>query len=196
MQGRLVDRNGQPRVLVPAALACAAFLGGLLVASLRGAPTVALAALAAVAGLAFPAVGSCMRTLLASLLRGDERQEAAFALDAVLVVISGPLFVGLTLATAGGVAQLLLSTGLVLAGTLSYAATGAARAWRGTGARSGLGALRAPGMRVMVGAMLGTAIAFGTWNVGFSAFPVGRGQPGLLGALFAAAAGGSLVGSR
>lgn len=198
LQGRLVDRIGQPRVLVPAAAVCAALTAGLLLAARAGASTPALVAIAAPAGFAFPPVGACMRTLWASLLRGDERQETAFALDAITVeavFIGGPLLVGVALAAGGVAAPVLLAIGLLLVGTLSFAATGVARAWRGTGARSsGLGALRAPGMRVMVGAMLATAVAFGTWNVGFSAFTIGRGQPGLLGALFAAAAGGSLVG--
>jgi predicted MFS family arabinose efflux permease len=198
LQGRLVDRTGQTRVLVPATIGCAAFLLGLLWSAGAGAPVAVLPLLSGAAGLIFPQVGPCMRTLWASLIPGDPRLEPAFALDAVTleaVFISGPALVGAALAVGGPRAPLLLAVAILLVGGLWYSATGAVRSWRGTGGRAvGLGPMRAPGVRVLIAALLVTSVVYGVWNVAFSAFTVGRGQPELLGVLFAAAAGGSLLG--
>ena len=70
--GRLIDRIGQARVLLPLAVAYPLALAGAGAARRReGAPAVVLvAAFAALAGGTLPPVGACMRALWPSLLDG------------------------------------------------------------------------------------------------------------------------------
>jgi hypothetical protein len=103
VQGRLLDRLGQARVLVPAALL---FLvaSALLVASVEGDwPRWTSYPLAAVAGAALPAAGACVRARWSHALHDQPaRLQTAFALEAVVdeaVFILGPILVTL-LATA------------------------------------------------------------------------------------------------
>ena len=73
--GRLVDRIGQARVLLPLAVGYPAALGALTLLATRGAPTAALAACAALAGVLQPPVGACMRALWPSLLESEELRD-------------------------------------------------------------------------------------------------------------------------
>ena len=73
VQGRLVDRLGQRRVLVPLAFVHAAALGGVVALTELGAPTVVLLACSTAAGFAIPPTSSVLRSMWPSLLR--ERQD-------------------------------------------------------------------------------------------------------------------------
>src|SRR3954468_10301168 len=66
--GRLVDRLGQTRVLVPRAVVDAAALGGLVALGALHAPVIAMAAAALVAGLGAPPVGASLRALWPAML--------------------------------------------------------------------------------------------------------------------------------
>ena len=73
VQGRLVDRFGQRRVLVPLAFVHAAALGGVVALTELGAPTAVLLACSVAAGFAIPPTSSVLRSMWPALLR--ERQE-------------------------------------------------------------------------------------------------------------------------
>jgi MFS family permease len=91
--GRLVDRLGQTRVLVPTAVGCLTANATLTAAALSGAGVVPLTALAVVAGACTPPVSPAMRTLWPHLV-GRDRLDTAFALDALqleIFFIAGPL---------------------------------------------------------------------------------------------------------
>src|SRR3954469_19656174 len=62
-QSRLIDRLGQRRVLLPAAVVDAAATGLLIALTEAGAPTAALAVCGLVGGLAVPNIGGSIRTL-------------------------------------------------------------------------------------------------------------------------------------
>ena len=126
VQGRLLDRLGQARVLVPVVLVFA-LAASLLVVSVQGGwPRGTTWLLAAVAGAALPPAGSCVRARWSHVLRGRPRDlQTAFALEAVVdesVFMLGPILVTV-LATAvhpaAGLATAVLSG---LAGTLVLAA--------------------------------------------------------------------------
>ena len=59
--GRLMDRFGQTRVLLPTSLTSAALLVAMALATIWGAPTAALVALAAAAGLSYPPMSPALR---------------------------------------------------------------------------------------------------------------------------------------
>ena len=69
-QGRLIDRFGQRRVLVPAALLDATATVALIALTESGAPTAALVVCGLLGGVAIPSVGGALRALWPSLLGG------------------------------------------------------------------------------------------------------------------------------
>lgn len=133
VQGRLIDRCGQAKILAPVGTACAAWAVVLVVV----APAVdgqgfAVAASAGI-GSSIPATTGSMRVLLAESVRGAEARTAGYALLAVLfqlAVLTGPLVTSLLLVPAGPGAAVV--TGGFLAGGagLLFATTTASRNWR------------------------------------------------------------------
>ena len=73
--GRLVDRIGQVRVMLPLGVVYPAAFAALAVLATHRAPVVALAACSALAGATLPPLGACMRALWPSLL-GDFKASA------------------------------------------------------------------------------------------------------------------------
>jgi MFS family permease len=82
--GRLVDRRGQTRVLLPRAIVFPALLLGVCVLGLVEAPFPAIAAGAAAAGALMPPVGASLRSLWPRLFEDAERRTAAYAVEASL----------------------------------------------------------------------------------------------------------------
>ncbi len=200
LQGRLVDRLGQPRVLIPSALLNAVALGGLVIAADQDAPVWSLAMLAALGGAAVPPLSACMRSNWATLFADDDdARETAYSLESVLneiVFIVGPALTTMLVALSSSIGALLTAVGLSLAGTFLFASTGLARRWRGEiGPRTAAGALGAAGMRTLVLAIIPTGIAFGALEVTMPAFAAGQGErPALAGLLLSAMALGSVLG--
>ncbi len=126
VQGRLLDRLGQARVLVPVVLVFTAAVTLLVVSVEADWPSATTYVFAAVGGAALPAAGSCVRARWSHALQGRPADvQTAFALEAVAdesVFMLGPILVTV-LATAidpvAGLAAAILS-GLV--GTLLLAA--------------------------------------------------------------------------
>ena len=93
VQGRLVDRVGARRVLVPLALVHAIGLGAIVAFAELGAPTVVLILCGFISGFAIPPTSSVLRSMWTDLLE-PRLHQAAYALDSTLievVFISGPL---------------------------------------------------------------------------------------------------------
>jgi MFS family permease len=199
LQGRLVDRLGQPQVLIPSTLLNAATLGGLVAAAGAGRPTWFLAVLAALGGASVPPLTACMRSQWATLFADDGvARETAYSFESVvneLVFIVGPAltYALVTLSSPSG--ALLTAVTLGVLGTLAFAFTRLARDWQGElGPRTAAGALGTPGMRTLVMAIVPTGVAFGALEVALPAFAAEHGQPALAGLLIAAMALGSVLG--
>ena len=132
VQGRLVDRLGQRRVLVPLAFIHAAALGGVVALTELGAPTVVLLACSTAAGFAIPPTSSVLRSMWPSLLR--ERQDlipAAYALDSVLIeliFVLGPLLTAVIATLMSPAAALIVSAASVMIGTIAFTAQAPSRA--------------------------------------------------------------------
>jgi MFS family permease len=194
-QGRLIDRLGQPRVLLPAAALFAVSYCGLALVS----GVAVLLVLGVVSGFAFPALAAGLRALWPALLRAGPGAElqTAYALDAVvqeLMLVGGPLLVAALVAVGSPVTLVAVAAGLSLAGTVAFATAPASREWRGAApARHWAGPPRSPGVcTLMLVAFLGSG-AFGWLQITAAAFANDHGEPAAAGVLFACWSAGSLL---
>jgi MFS family permease len=199
--GRLVDRFGQPRVLVPVAVGHAAGLGTLVALGLLGAPLAILVLTALATGVCIPPISAVLRPLLPGLVGGDqELVTTAYALDAVLVelvFVSGPLLTAVATAVLSPVAALVLGAVLVVAGTTAFAASEPSRSWRSERRAAGhgaLGALRSAGLRILVVVTLPIGFCFGAMEVTLPAFAEDVANRAWAGALIAIWSAGSALG--
>ncbi|MFC5905675.1 MFS transporter [Streptacidiphilus monticola] len=203
--GRLVDRLGQPRVLLGSAVV--ASLGYVLLALAPGTAAVALAG-AALAGLCMPPLEPCLRALWPDIV-AEQELETAYALDSAsqqILYVAGPLLVAGVAAVGSPVTALWLAAGFGLVGTLVVATAPAARTWRapapvgGGGAagrgRGWLGPLRSRGLVLLLLAFVGTGWSVGGQNILFVAYAQARPSlPGGGGTLLALAALAGLLGA-
>lgn len=196
--GFAVDRVGQTRVLLPAALC----QGGMLIAFLfvvkQHPPAVAIIALAALAGAALPPISGCIRALWPEVARDGESLEAAYALDAItqeVIYTLGPLLVGTVAVLLSPSASLALCAVVAVLGTLVFAASPLSRRWQGGQlARSRGGALASVGIRVvLLSAVLGGFVV-GAAEVGLPALAIHVGSRGSAGVMLALFSIGSMVG--
>lgn len=206
--GRLVDRLGPARVLIPGSVVHATGLMVLVALGYSSVHAGLLVAVALVAGATLPPISAVMRTLWPALLgRRDDLLTTAFALDAViveLVFVVGPALVALITAVLFPAAALVLSASLSLIGTLVFATQPPARAREASGERvSGgpFGALRSPGLLTLVLALIPLGFALGATEVTLPAFSEAEGNRALAGVLLAvwsigSAAGGLAYGGR
>jgi MFS family permease len=205
LQGRLIDRVGPSRVLLPMVAGHAAALIA-FVALLGHVPNWVLIVLAGVSGLGLPPWSSIVRAMWPRLLGDPDLVSTAFALDGTLVeivFIAGPLVVAIAVTVASAQAALLASAVLVLLGTARLVASPAVRAWEpeAHGVRSLFGAFASPGLLTVVLATLPLGFGFGSLEVALPAFATAHhhsGDAGLVLAVWSlgSATGGLVYGAR
>src|SRR5579875_1695187 len=83
VQGRLVDRHGRGRVLLPWAAAQAGLFVALVLGARAHVPGAALVAISAAIGAALPAIAPAVRGLLRSVITDEAVRESAYALESV-----------------------------------------------------------------------------------------------------------------
>jgi MFS family permease len=210
-QGRLADRFGRSRVLIPAAAAHVAAVAAMLVLVRDRAPAAAVAACACLAGIGLPPVSGSIKAAWPELA-GQDALPAAYALESLLqqlVFLSGPLLVTAATMAAGPAAALICSAVLTAAGTLTFAATAARavpvprvmptpRAVSARGAdprRRGGGAWRLPAVRILACGTMLQGLVFGALPVGIAAVTATAGLPDLAGILLAALTAGGVAGA-
>jgi MFS family permease len=212
--GRLMDRFGQTRVLLPTSCTSSGFLAALALATIWGGPTALLVALSLLAGLTFPPMSAAIRAAWRVVFPDAESRRVAFALDATsveLIFVGGPLLLSLLLAVAAPVVPLLATAGLLATGGIAYCQTQAAKLSRphhllpaelrpeGTSEqappRQRGTALTAAGVGALLCVMLALSVAFGQLDTSMAA-TAGEllGGTERVGLLFAAIAGGSTIG--
>ncbi|MEU5994471.1 MFS transporter [Spirillospora sp. NPDC047418] len=193
--GRVMDRYGQPPVLLPAA--CAAAAGFALLAAAGARPLPVAVAAVVLAGFATPPLEAGLRALWPDVLDGQEQVDAAYALDAAaqeILFTAGPLLV-VAAAAVSTEAALLLTGALGIAGTLVVAASGPSRRWRSEPrAADWAGPLRSPGLRVLLLSLACAGIALGVYAVAVVAYAEEQGSDLASGLLLACMAAGALVG--
>lgn len=196
VQGRLIDRFGQPRVLLPAAALCAGCLATTVLPGLD--PTYAVPALAAAAGLAFPATISSMRVLTPSLIGDEQVRTSAYALLAVsfgLATVAGPLVVSAAALLATPAVAVVFAAAVIGAGAAVFALTPAARSWRPAASRhEGRVRLLSPGLVTLLAANTAAGFAGGIGAVALPATVLAHGPAALAGVGFALGAAGDVVG--
>jgi MFS family permease len=205
---RLIDRLSA-RVLAWLAVAHAAGLLGLIALTLAGAPSLLLIVAGFATGLTLPTVSSVLRSAYARLLDHDRSLIAsAFALEAVItetIFVVGPLTTAVLTWIASAAAALVVSAVTVVAGTMWFLAELppeiADRRDPEAGERHWAGALRSPGLRTIVIAMLPVGFAFGAIEVTLPAFADAHGNRSFGGVLIAiwsigSALGGVIYGTR
>ena len=199
VMGRVIDRVGQTKVLLTAAVYTAISGTAFVVAVLEGAGATPVTILAFLMGLIVPPVSPSLRALLPTIV-GRERLDTAFALDALLlelVFITGPLLAaGLATAISPEVAFL---TGVAFqaAGGLGVAASPHSRAWRPEPREPGArrkGALTTAGIRVLVLTLGLTAVSLGVLEITIAAFAEEHATRDDAGWLFTLWSVGSLAG--
>jgi MFS transporter len=198
LQGRLVDRVGQTRVLVPTAVANAAALVLLVLAAHGDASVATLALLGACAGVSIPPLGACMRSLWGTMVDDQRSLQSAYALDAVVIELAfivGPLLAAGLAAAVSPSAAVLAGGLLTLVGSGTFAASRASRGWRPTpGRRDWAGPLRAPGIWVLGAASMGFGFANGALVLALTAFGKAHGSIEIVGPFIAIQAVASMIG--
>lgn len=200
VQGRLVDRFGQPAVLIPSTLLNAAAIVGVVIVAETDGRLWLLCALAAIGGAALPPIGACMRSVWADVFADDDHvRNTAYSFDSIvaeLFFIVGPLLTTLLAALGSPSLALLVGAALSLVGTLGFATGELARRWRSDhDERPRAGALSSRGMRTLMIATIPTGTSFGVLEIAMPAFAVQEGETAALaGLLLAAMAIGSIAG--
>ena len=129
--GRLMDRHGQPRVIVTTASSSALLLLALTAATAAPAvPAAVLLVLALLAGIAFPPLSPAMRTTWRVVVSDPRARRRGYALDAAAVesiFVGGPLLLSVLLQLDVAVLPLVVTAALLAGGSLAYARTPGAR---------------------------------------------------------------------
>jgi MFS family permease len=203
---RLIDAFGK-RVLLVLAAAHAAGLGSLIALGFAKAPAPALVAAGLLTGIALPPISSVMRALYPRMLRDPALVQGAYALDSVsteMLFIAGPLVTGGLVALGQPAIALGVSAAAVAIGAVVFLAAlpeSERHARAGDSRRSRLGALRAPGIRTLVAAMVPVGFAIGSLQVALPAFADSHHGPAMAGVFMAiwsiaSGAGGLIYGAR
>ncbi|MEU5662660.1 MFS transporter [Streptomyces longwoodensis] len=194
--GRLVDLHGQPRVQLPAALASALAMAVFAFTGLDPLPPAYVAVGAA--GLFTPPLEGGLRALWPSVLRREDQVHTAYAMDAIaqeVMFTVGPLLVTVCVSLWSAGAALLVLNVLGVLGALSVVVSAPSRAWRSAPREAHwLGALRSPGLLVLLGAFLFIGMALGSITVASVPYADDHGGDAVYGWLMAALGLGALLG--
>jgi MFS family permease len=194
---RLVDRRGQTLVLrIGAPFAAAAIV--VLATLPDGAPLGAILVAAAVAGACQPPVGACMRALWPVLLDSPDRRHAAYSMEGALlevVYICGPVLIVGGIGSWSTPVAMMACAVFLLVGDLAFAAHPVSRAWRPHAERPRdlTGALRGPGVRVLVAVFVLCGLSIGAVEVVVPAALDGTGHRELTGVLLGVWGVGSML---
>lgn len=196
--GRLVDRHGQARLLLPALALHTVGLAGLVTLALADAPTWTLFAPAALYGACYPQPGSLVRARWAYALGGGPRLATAFSLESVLdevIFVVGPVLVTLLATSVAPAAGVLAAVAFTVSGSLALAAQRRTEPPPHPSEAGGRrpSALRGAGVRVLVAVGVAAGGIFGSVEVATVAFTEERGHPAAAGIVLALLAGGSLL---
>jgi predicted MFS family arabinose efflux permease len=194
---RIVDRRGQTLVLrLGAPLAASAIL--VLALLPEGAPLGAILAAAAAAGMFQPPVGACMRALWPVLLDDADDRHAAYSLEGAMleiVYICGPLAIVAGIGSWSTAAAMAACAAFLIVGDLSFSAHPVSRGWRPHAEREHdlTGALRGPGVRVLVAVFVLCGLSVGAVEVVVPAALDGTGHRELTGVLLGFWGVGSMI---
>ncbi|MGH8866363.1 MAG: MFS transporter [Actinomycetes bacterium] len=197
--GRLMDRLGQARVLLPAVAVHAGAMLALVAAAESGAPTWTLFVAAGMSGAAFPSLGSLVRARWSHLL-GRLRPsalDAAYALESVgdeVIFVLGPVLVTVLSTEVERSAGVLAALAFTVTGSLVLAAhRGSEPPASGASGVRGRSALRSPAVRAVSLVFGGAGLVFAGGEVSVIAYAEEAGNRSDAGWLLALVAVGSML---
>ncbi|NMI54808.1 MULTISPECIES: MFS transporter [unclassified Streptomyces] len=173
---RLMDRFGQPRVLVPLLCAHAGAIAALVALTLTGAPAVPLMAAGLAAGATIPQFGALSAARWSALLHGRAELTPAFALETIsneAAFLLGPTLAVLTATQVHPAAGTVLAGALVVGAGLAFAAlrrTAPVPAPADRTAARGPGPLLTRNFATLLAVNLALGVFFGSMQVSVSAF--------------------------
>jgi MFS family permease len=195
--GRLTDRLGQSRVLLPMVAVHAAGVAALLVCAENGAPSWTLFAAAVPTGICCPPLGSQVRARWSALLGPGRLLDTAYALESVLdelVFVTGPVLVTVLSTTVDPAAGLLTALAFTVAGTVWFALQRGTEPPSGRPAVHGPSPLRIPAISVVCITYTMVGTLFGSTDVTMVAFATQHGNRAYAGWLLAVISAGSCLG--
>ncbi|MBV8217043.1 MAG: MFS transporter [Solirubrobacterales bacterium] len=197
--GRLVDRFGRARVLMPFACMQAVVYGLIVLAAVGGAGAAVLIVLSAAAGALLPPIAPSVRSLLRGVFDDHAVLDTAYALESIFqetIWIVGPLLVALVIAvTSPEVAVAML--GVVCVGGTSLFLRSPLVRNSGSGRATGherSSALASPELRALLGPIFLTGVSLGAVEVGLPSLAIHAGSRPASGLLLALWSVGSMCG--
>ena len=193
--GRLVDRFGQRRVLLPASTVHVAAVIVVIALAKTSGPDGAFVVPIAVAGFTYLAMGSLVRARWSYVLAGRPELTTAYSLESILDEVMftlGPLAATVIATQLDPAYVFVLAAVLVGAGSLWLAAQPATEPpAQAAGTPPHASALRSRGMVLLLVAAAGMGAFFASAEVTMVAFCGQHGHTGVAGLLLACFAGGS-----
>ncbi|NRQ35098.1 MFS transporter [Nonomuraea sp. NN258] len=125
LSGRLVDKAGQARIIVPFAVVNGLALAGLMLCVAFGLPEWTLYAASLLVGATSLSIGSMVRARWSNLHAGSSKLHTAFAFESVVdevIFVTGPALVTVLATTINPYAGLIVALVASLAGCLALAA--------------------------------------------------------------------------
>src|SRR5690606_9284974 len=197
LSGRLSDRFGQGRVIVPFAVVNALALVALMASAGLGLPAWTLYATALLAGATSLSLGSMVRARWSHLHGGSAKLHTAFAFESVadeVIFVTGPALVTVLATAVNRYAGLTAALVAMLAGSLALALQrGTEPPVRSAGAGGDGSPILIPGVALLSCVYLSLGAVFGSVDLITVAFADEHGIRGASGFLLAAFAGGSMV---
>lgn len=196
LTGRLVDRFGQARVIVPLTLAHGTTLTALMLCAKVQGPRWTLFATGVVVGATAVSLGSLVRARWTHLLGGAAKLHTAFSFESVadeVIFVAGPALVTVLATLINPYAGLIVALVCTIAGTLAFAMQrGTEPPSRPPGRHSG-SPITIPGVALLSCVFLAMGAVFGSVDLITVAFAEEHGAKPAAGLLLGAFAGGSLV---
>jgi MFS family permease len=195
--GRLTDRLGQSRVLLPMVAVHAAGVIALLLLAENGGPSWSLFAAAIPTGLCCPPLGSQVRARWSALLGTGRALDTAYALESVLdelVFVLGPVLVTVLSTSIDPAAGLLTALAFTIFGTVAFALQRQTEPESGRPKSHASSPLRIPAIRVVCVTYTMVGTLFGSTDVTMVAFATQHGSRAYTGWLLALISGGSCIG--
>ncbi|WP_433362221.1 MFS transporter [Streptosporangium sp. CA-115845] len=196
LSGRLVDRFGQARIVIPLTLAHGATLTGLMLCAKFGAPRWTLFATGVAVGATALSLGSLVRARWSHLLGGTARLHTAFSFESVadeVIFVAGPALVTALATMINPYAGLIVALTCTIVGTIAFGLQrGTEPPVRPREERSGT-PITIPGVALMSCTFLAMGAVFGSVDLVTVAFAEEQGAKPAAGLLLASFAGGSLV---
>ncbi|GIH07739.1 MFS transporter [Rhizocola hellebori] len=198
-QGRLLDRYGRGRVLLPSAVLYALALSLLPILAMRHAPAAALFGCALLGGAGFPPISGSMKALWPRLVEKDTAIGTAYAAESLiqqLLLLIAPLLATALMVWVAPAAALWTAAAATLCGTTSFVFF-AARINEGPTPpkHHGGSALGVPAIRVLLAATVVQGLIFGAMPVVLPGLAAHADAPTIGGLLLAAWISGGVIGS-